>query len=147
MATETKRTPRKAETREDTLRPQSWKPPSLLPDPDPVEGWVFRWVRISAQGQTDASNLSRKLREGYVPVKLADHPELHMQGNDRGEAEFGGLVLCKIPADFIEQRRQHYSQQGQGQMTAVNNALLRENDARMPLFNDQRSQVQFGRGN
>lgn len=147
MSTETKRAPRRAASRDAKKRPTSWKPPSLLPDPLPSEDWVFRWVRISSQGLSDASNLSRKLREGYTPVKIADHPELHLTGNEKGEAEFGGLVLCKIPREFIEQRQEHYSQQVKHQLTSVDNALMRESDSRMPLYNERRSQVTFGQGN
>ena len=34
---------RKEETRETESRTESWSPPTVLPDPDPQEGWVFRW--------------------------------------------------------------------------------------------------------
>lgn len=144
--TRTARRARKQATRETTLRPTSWRPPSLLPDPAPSEGYVFRWVRISSSGHQDAENLSKKMREGYVPVKVSDHPELHLQGNDSGEAEVGGLVLCKIPEEFVVQRNNYYLGQSQGQMESVDNSLMRESDPRMPLYSDRRSQVTFGSG-
>ena len=147
MAADNKRTPRNLESRELFERPTSWKPPSLLPDPDPVEGWTFRWVRKSMYGETDASNLSKKLREGYEPVKIADHPELHIMGNDKGEAEFGGLILCKIPTEFIQQKNAYYERQTGQQMESVDNSLMRESDPRMPIFNERRSNVTFGNGN
>ena len=37
---------REHETREETQRPMTWRPPSLLPDPDPRPGWRHRWVRL-----------------------------------------------------------------------------------------------------
>ena len=37
--------------------------------------------------------------------------------------------------------------QTQSQMASVDNNLMRENDPRMPLFNDRQSKVTFGQGN
>ena len=36
------REPRNLETRENDVREQSWEPASILPDPEPQEGYVFR---------------------------------------------------------------------------------------------------------
>jgi hypothetical protein len=118
----------------------------MLPDPNPEEGFTFRWVRISSGGETDGANLSKKLREGYVPVKATDHPELHIPGNTRGEVEFGGLVLCKIPSELIAQRRAYYNGQSKRQIESVDQAFMGQEDARMPLFKERRSKVTFGNG-
>lgn len=140
------RTPRTIETREAEERPMAWRPPELLPNPIPQEGYTFRWIRISANGQDDPMNLSAKLREGWEPCKAKDHPEIHIQGNSRGEIEFGGLVLCKTPTEMVEQRNAYYQRQASQQMESVDNAYMRESDARMPLFKDRRSKVTFGSG-
>jgi hypothetical protein len=55
-------------TREETLRPKKWQPPQLLPDPEPEEGYAFRWIRLSTLGNADPVNISSKLREGWEPV-------------------------------------------------------------------------------
>ena len=55
------RTPRQArgnDQRADTQRTQAWQPPSVLPDPKPQDGWVFRWVRTAVVGQSDNPNVS-----------------------------------------------------------------------------------------
>ena len=71
------RTPRNVQERDSDVRPSdSWKPASVIPDPEPQDGWVFRWVRTSILGQTDATHTSRMFREGWEPVRAEDHPEL-----------------------------------------------------------------------
>jgi hypothetical protein len=70
------RTPRGSEDREIVQRPESWENPSNLPSPNPQEGWVFRWIRTSLLGNTDNPNVSKKFREGWIPCKAEDHPEL-----------------------------------------------------------------------
>ena len=69
---------RETETRAKVERPRTWAPPTLLPDPDPEAGYKFRWVRVSTMGQNDPRNVSSKLREGWEPVRAADHPEISM---------------------------------------------------------------------
>ena len=58
----------------------------------------------------------------------------------------GGLMLCKTPTEFVEQRNAYYNGQADSQMKSVDNTLMRENDPRMPLFNDRKSKVTFGTG-
>jgi len=58
------REPRELETRSETSRETAWQPPTLLPDPIPQPGWAFRWVRTSMVGQSDATNVSMRFREG-----------------------------------------------------------------------------------
>jgi hypothetical protein len=95
-------------------------------------------------------NVSSKLREGWEPVKASDHPEIQLMGGGKNRypdsIEIGGLILCKTPTEFIEQRDAYFRQQAEGQMSSVDNNLMRENDPRMPLFKERRSEVSFGRG-
>jgi hypothetical protein len=53
--------------------------------------------------------------------------------------EIGGLLLCKTPAEFVDQRRNYYAQQTSAQTEAVDNNLMRQSDPRMP--NLQRAEV------
>jgi hypothetical protein len=141
---------RELETRETAERPKQWMPPQLLPDPTPEPGYAFRWIRISALNKADPKNISSKLREGWEPVKASDHPEIRMFGS--GDANFpdsvevGGLLLCKTPVEFVEQRTAYYRQQTDAQMQSVDNTFMRENDPRMPMFKERRSEVTFGKG-
>ena len=56
---------RELETREKTVRKRTWQRPEVLPSPTPEEGYDFHWVRISTQGQVDATNVSSKLQKYY----------------------------------------------------------------------------------
>jgi len=144
------RTPRELDTRAKAERPKQWMPPQLLPDPTPEEGYVYRWIRVSTLGTNDPINVSSKLREGWEPVKASAHPEIQLMGTGSGRypdsIEVGGLLLCKTPKEFTEQRNDYYQRQAEGQMQSVDNSFMRENDARMPLFKERRSEVSFGRG-
>jgi len=143
------RKPRETESREFMQRPESWRPPEVLPEPNPRPGWTHRWVRISMTGTSDPANISSKFREGYEPVKAEEYPEMMMhatqEGRFKGNIEVGGLLLCRIPAEFIEQRNAYYDNQNRAQMESVDNTFMRNSDPRMPLFKDRRSEVQIGR--
>jgi hypothetical protein len=143
------RIPREFDSRAKAERPKQWMPPTALPDPSPEEGYVFRWIRLSTLGTNDPGNISSKLREGWEPVKASDHPEIQLMG--RGgtypdSIEIGGLLLCKTPVEFVGQRNAYYQRQAEGQIQSVDNHFMRENDARMPLFRERKSEVSFGRG-
>ena len=70
MAETQNREPRASQNRETFQRPQSWRPPEILPMPDPRPGWVHRYIRISMVGQADPANISSKLREGWEPAHI-----------------------------------------------------------------------------
>jgi len=138
-------------TREKTVRKRSWQRPEVLPSPEPEEGWVFHWVRVASLGQVDATNVSSKLREGWEPCKSKDHPEIELvsieQERFKDNIVIGGLMLCKAPIELIQERTEHFQNVNKSQMTSVDHNLMRENDPRMPLFNDRKTQVTFGKGN
>ena len=137
-------------SRANTARPMTWAPPTLLPDPAPQEGWEFRWIRISTQGQNDPSNLSSKLREGWEPCRAQDHPEIQLFVDPASQFKdnivVGGLMLCKTPSEMVAQRDAWFRKQAESQMQSVDNNFLRESDPRMPLFNERKSSVTFGKG-
>ncbi len=141
---------RELDTREQVERPKQWMPPQLLPDPNPEEGYAFRWIRIASLGKDDATNISGKLREGWEPVRASDHPEIRLFGSTNGKfpdsIEVGGLLLCKTPVEFTGQRNEYYRKQAEAQMNSVDNTYMRENDPRMPMFKERKSTVTFGKG-
>ena len=143
------RTTRDIEVRSTMERPKQWMPPQLLPDPNPEAGYAFRWIRVSTLGNADPMNVSSKMREGWEPVKASEHPEIQLMGAKTSipdSIEIGGLILCKTPAEFVQQRDAFYQQQSEGQMNSVDNNFMRENDPRMPLFRERQTKVSFGRG-
>jgi len=141
---------RELETRERTVRKKAWSRPEVLPSPNPEPGYEFHWVRVSTQGLVDATNVSSKLREGWEPVKASDHPEITIvaieQERFKDNVVIGGLMLCKAPKEMVEDRNTYYNDQAQAQMRSVDNNLMRENDPRMPLFNERKTKVTFGNG-
>lgn len=136
--------------RELAARKRRWAPPSLLPDPNPEQGYTFRWIRMSTLNQADPMNVSSKLREGWEPVKASQHPEIQMVAVEnekhRDNVVIGGLMLCKIPTEMMEERDAFYRSQAESQMKSVDSNFMRENDPRMPLFHERKSKVTFGNG-
>jgi len=141
---------RELENRESAQRKMAWKPPQTLPEPEPQDGWVFRWIRTSIMGQPDPSNTSAKFREGWEPVKAEDQPKLMMQADPnsrfKGNIEIGGLLLCKAPKELMDQRDAYYAEQAKAQVQSVDNNFMRLNDERMPLFSERKSATSFGKG-
>ncbi len=149
--TATDRAPRSADSRAKEARPKPWQPPSLLDAPTPPPGYVYRWLRESMVGQDDKANMSKRIREGWEPVRSDDHPEFEAptidEGRHAGVIGVGGLLLAKMPVETVEQRRAYYNQMATQQMEAVDSNLMRESDNRMPLSNpERRTQVTFGKG-
>lgn len=101
-------------------------------------------------GQADPTNTSAKFREGWEPVKAADHPELMLYADPnsrfKDNVEVGGLLLCKAPEEMVKQRNDYYSRMANSQMESVDNSFMRTSDERMPLFSERRSTTSFGKG-
>jgi hypothetical protein len=146
----TNRLARELESRTQTERPKQWSQPELLPEPDKQAGYAYRWIRVSTLNQADPRNLSAKLREGWEPVRLEEQPKFQLLADPnsrfKDNIEVGGLLLCKTPLEFVEQRNSHYAKQADAQMNAVENTLMRQSDPRMPLFNEGKTTSSFGKG-
>lgn len=144
------RTPREMQTREKTERKKSWTRPSALPTPEPKDGLHYRWIRTSMLGQSDNPNVSRRFREGYTPVKAADHPEMQLLSDVDSRfpdnIEVGGLMLCAIDSDVAEDRTEQQLDASRQQMDAVDNNYMRQSDPRMPVLRSERStRTSFGK--
>jgi hypothetical protein len=144
------RKPREIETRQQSVRQESWKPPELLPEPDKQAGFSYRWIRVASLNQADPLNLSAKLREGWEPVAIEEQPQFQLlvdpNSRYKDNIEIGGLLLCKTPSDFVDQRNEFFAKQTQAQTDAVDNSFMRQSDARMPLFKERKSSSSFGKG-
>ena len=136
----TKQATREVENREFSERPKQWAPPELLPEPDKQAGFEYRWIRVSMLNQPDPRNLSSKMREGWEPVSGEEQPKYKLlasrEGQFKDNIEIGGLLLCKRPEEF-----------GQQQAEAVDNNLMRQSDARMPIFKEGKSTTSKGTKN
>jgi hypothetical protein len=150
MNEEFNRAPRDIESREQEMRPtDTWKPASSLPVPNKREGLSHRWIRTSMLGQADNTNVSQKMREGWVPVKAIDYPEIDylpdVGSRYPDNIEYGGLLLCAIPSEQLDSRNKYYSEMAVNQMTAVDNSYLSDQDPRMSKFQENSSRTTFGR--
>jgi hypothetical protein len=141
---------REVETRATSERTQQWAPAELLPEPKKMDGYKYHWVRISTLGAADPRNLSAKLREKWEPVPIEEQPEMQLlidpNSRFKDNIEIGGLLLCKTPEEFVEQRNNFYAKQTDAQAEAVDNNLMRQSDSRMPLFSERKSSSTFGSG-
>jgi len=135
-------------TRDNEMRPKSWMPAELLPEPEKLPGWSYRWIRVSTLNQADPRNVSAKLREGWEPVPIEEQPSMQILSDPnsryKNNIEIGGLLLCKTPSEFVEQRAAHFAAQTQAQTDAVDNNMMRQSDPRMPMFKERNSTTSFG---
>jgi hypothetical protein len=146
----TNRITRELETRTTYERPTAWAQPELLPEPDKQAGFEYRWIRVATLNQADPRNLSAKMREGWEPVRIEEQPQFQLlvdpTSRFKDNIEIGGLLLCKTPSEFVQQRNKFYADQASNQMVAVDNTLMRQSDPRMPIFNERKSTTSFGKG-
>ena len=147
------RTSRENVSRAKTQRRKPWAPPSTLDAPEAPEGYKHRWIRTAIRGEDDKSNVFAKLREGWEPVRADEYPEMVgrfptlEEGKYAGCIGVGGLILCRMPVETVEERTEYYREQSRNQLKAVDENLMREQHPSMPIFNDRQSRVTFGGGN
>lgn len=148
MADSKKRTPRETQTREKTARRKPWAPPSTLDAPPAPHGYVHRWVRTAIRGDDDQNNVYSRMREGWEPVRADEYPETEFpviqDGKHAGVIGSGGLMLCRIPQETVDERTEYYRDQTRNQMKAVDENLMREQHPSMPITSDRQSRVTFG---
>ena len=144
------RKPRELEDRLMAERPKQWQQAELLPEPDKHPDYRYRWIRVANLNAADPRNLSSKLREGWEPVTLEEQPKFRLLADPnsryKDNVEIGGLLLCKTPAEFVDQRNAHFAKLTLSQTEAVDNNLMRQSDSRMPLFKENKSSSSFGKG-
>ena len=150
----TERNSRSAETRDSQTRRKPWQPPSMLDAPKAPPGFKFRWIREATRGQDDKSNMSKRIREGYEPVRAEDYPEFQAptieNGKNKGVIGVGGLILAKVPEETATERTKYFENQANSQLNGVDQNYMRESDPRMPIKDgdiQRSSKVQFGSRN
>jgi len=148
------RNSRSAETRASQTRRTPWTPPSMLDAPNPPPGYQFRWIREATRGQDDKSNMSKRIREGYEPVRAEDYPDFEAptidSGSNKGVIGVGGLILAKVPVETAAERNAYFQNQAKDAMQGVDQNYMRESDPRMPIKDSdiqRTSKVAFGSRN
>ena len=145
------RASRNAETREATSQAEAWKEPSKLPDPEPRDGFVYRWVRTATLGVADPTNVSTRFREGWIPVPKEEVANLGLMQDHRtrfpDNMEVGGLLLCKMEEERAMARQRHFEQVSQTQLNASDHNFMKQSDPRMPVLKPERATTTtFGSG-
>lgn len=141
---------RSLETREEGQRARTWQRPSLLPTPEPKDGYGYRWVRLATLGDEDVPNMTSKLREGWEPVTYREVPEIatiERSQKSNARVEIGGLVLCRMPIEMLRQRDEYYTKQALSAVDAVENSYFNEggDNPRMKKIVERRSETKsFG---
>ena len=69
------------------------------------------------------------------------------EGRFNGVIGIGGLILARLPVEVAESRTQYFAQKTSGQMTAVDQDLMREEHPSMPISRERSSKVAFGGSN
>ena len=144
------RTPRSSGSREAKAARKPWKPPQALETPDAPPGMQYRWLRTHIRGEADKTNVHMRLREGYEPVHPSEISGFDLpvidEGTHTGTVGVGGLMLANIPEETVQERNAYFAQQTDQQMHAVDNDLMRDEHPAMPISNERKTQVSFGRG-
>jgi hypothetical protein len=90
------------------------------------------------------------MREGWEPVRADEYPDemdrypVLEEGKNAGIIGVGGLMLCRIPEETVEERTEYFREQTRNQIKAVDENLMREQHPSMPIHNDRQSRVSFG---
>ena len=131
-----------------TARRKPWAPPSISEAPPAPEGFIHRWVRTAIRGEDDKTNLHARLREGWEPVQADEYPDFEAptieDGKYQGVIGNGGLILCRMPLETVDERTEYFRDQTRNQMKAVDENLMREQHPSMPITSDRQSRVTFG---
>ena len=143
-----KKTSRASQTREKTSHKKVWTPPSSLDAPPAPTGFRHRWIRVESMGFNDTKNLQGRLRSGYELVRADEYPDSAFpvveDGKYSGVIGVGGLVLARVPEEIAQQRNDYYVKQGQDNVEAVDNDLMKEQHPSMPINIDRQTRVTFG---
>jgi hypothetical protein len=105
---------------------------------------------MEVRGQDDSKNVMARLREGWVPVRADEYPDFDSpvvnDGKFEGVIGVGGLILCRIPVETIQERSEYFASKTQNQMDAVDNDMMKEGTHPSMSINrpDRQSRVTIG---
>ena len=127
---------------EDTpwVRGQSLAAPPARP------GFVQRWIRVAIDGKDDATNVARKMREGWKP-RPADSIPANFQlptishGEWTGCLGIEGSVLMEIPAKIADKRKAFVKDRTDTITNSLEGELQQKSNSIMPISQERRSDV------
>jgi len=129
--------------------PVAWRPGNALEAPPAPPGMVLRWVRDRMGNSDDPKNMSKKLREGWVPYLLKDAPEDYIPPevtkSSVGEIiRVGDLVLCMMPVEMYRARKKFYLDKANRQKKAVAEKFRTAEDPQNRVFEREYSEQSSG---
>tara|TARA_R110002020_G_C16110921_1_gene759538 strand:+ start:402 stop:908 length:507 start_codon:yes stop_codon:yes gene_type:complete len=135
----------------------TYEEPDALDIPDVIQqrfdsqDMVLRWIRINNKGADDYMNVGKKLNEGWVFVTPDEVPEMSSSsivvegGRYAGVVNRGDLALAKMIRGKHEARTRHFQKKSEDLMNAIDMQLESNNDSRMPISNNSKTQIIKGR--
>lgn len=122
-----------------------WKEPSNLEAPPPRPGYVQRWVRCSIRSDSDAGNLARAARRGWMPRQAETAPDFPAPTIKHGE--FAGAIgsvdciLCERPVELDRREKAVIQARNNRLMQATISQLEEQEHKAMPFELENRSKV------
>jgi hypothetical protein len=144
------RAKRSASIRTQEVRRKPWQPPSILETPPPPPGMKYRWLRYEMMGEADKTNIGKKFREGWEPVRPDEVDESFNlptidDGKHAGVIGVGGLLLAKMPIETVNERNAYYQNLANSQQRAIDAELRNQSHPVMPIGSPERqTQTTFG---
>jgi len=110
-----------------------WVRGASLAMPPARKGMDQRWIRFAIRGQSDSTNWSRKMREGWKPRPADTVPESFPMptidhGQFKGLIGIEGSVLCERPMAISKRRDKHFAGVTEKRTEAINHDLQRLNE-------------------
>jgi len=142
------KTSRASQTRVKEEKPKVWTPPSSLDAPPAPDGYRHRWLRAESMGFDDTKNISGKIRSGWELVRADEYPDsdypVVTSGKYAGVIGVGGLVLARITEELAKSREEYFRQKTMDRNEALENDVLKEQTAGVPINQDRQTRVTFG---
>jgi hypothetical protein len=136
------RSGRQAGSRAATARKRLWVRPSNLDAPPAPAGFAHRWVSVENRGQANATNASKRFREGFEPVRAEEYPTFAAptveDGKFKGVIGVGGLILCRIPQEIVDDRNEQIQGRIEEAAGEIDEQLERDiSDPHLPLTRER----------
>lgn len=118
---------------------EPWVRPATLPHIKARPGFVQRWIRVAQGDKADATNYSRKWREGWRPRAVNTLPKDCVlptidHGKFAGYIGVEGSILCEMPVERNAERNAHYQKRKNRQTAAINQQLAEASRHSHPGF-------------
>ena len=148
MTNEKIKTSRASQSSTQTKRRTTWTPPSSLDAPPAPAGFHHRWIRAETMGFDDTKNMAGKLRSGYELVRADEYPGSEYptvtEGKYKGIIGVGGLLLSRIPDEFVKARDEYFRKITQDKDEAIESDLMKDQHPSMPINAERQTRVTFG---